>query len=295
MEVALPTPHMVHKNPPAIVGIMKLHPVAACLGAAAFCATLSASILPVVRLDPMALQVFEKYVAQFERNVAGPYAQSGKLWMDDSSCCARKGPFAGGKPVVEPRENAEVTGGSIHHFSGAMHIAGATIADVRRVMQDYPNYPKYFRPDVGKGSGVKNDDSTGADEHYTAQLSLIQSTLWMSVSYDCVYDTHYRQLDPHRWESVSIAASIREWQNPRDSSQGYLPAGDDHGFLWRTNTYWFVRENSDGVDLELDSMTLSRPVPTGFGWWGTKRTRDAVEKMMRDMKAAVDSVHQPRS
>jgi hypothetical protein len=175
-----------------------------------------------------------------------------------------------------------------------VHIAGATIADVRHVMQDYPNYSKYFKPDVGKGSGVKNPDSTAADEHYTSQLSLIQTTLWMSVSYDCVYETHYRLLDPHHWESISNAASIREWQNPKDVSQGYLSEGEDHGFLWRTNTFWFVRENNDGVDVELDSMTLSRPVPTGFGWWGTKRTRDAVEKMIKDLKVAVDSSHVPQ-
>jgi hypothetical protein len=37
-------------------------------------------------------------------------------------------------------------------------------------------------------------------------------------------------------------------------------------------------------------MTLSRPVPAGFGWWGARRTHDAVEKMLRDMKAAVESL-----
>jgi hypothetical protein len=273
---------------------MKLSHLGACLTAAAACVTLQASILPTYHLDPLALQAFEKYVAQFEKNVAGPYEQSGKMWIDDSSCCGRKGPFAAGKPVVEPRENAEIAGGSIHHFSAAIHIADATIADVRNLMKDYPNYPKYFKPDVGKGSGIRNPDSTAADEHYTLQLSLIQTTLWMSVSYDCVYDSHYRQLDPHRWESVSHATSIREWQNPKDVSQGYLPEGEDHGFLWRTNTFWFIRENNDGMDIELDSMTLSRPIPTGFGWWGTKRTRDAVEKMIKDLKAAVESNRVPQ-
>ncbi len=83
--------------------------------------------------------------------------------------------------------------------------------------------------------------------------------------------------------------ALRNGRIPKMPSQGYLPEGEDHGFLWRTNTFWFVRENNDGVDIELDSMTLSRPVPNGFGWWGTKRTRDAVEKMMKDMKAAVES------
>lgn len=269
---------------------MRFSHLAGCLAAVVSCATLHASILSTFHLDPIALQAFEKYVAQFERNVATPYAQSGKLWIDDSSCCAAKGSFAAGKPVVEPRENTDIAGGSIHHFSGVMHVAGASIANVRRIMQDYPSYPKYFKPDVGQGSGARDADSTPADERYTAKLSLIQTTLWMSVSYDCVYDTHYRLFDPHHWASVSTASSIREWRDPKDSSRGYYPEGDDHGFLWRTNNYWFVRENNDGIDLELDSLTLSRPVPTGFGWWGTKRTHDAVEKMLRDMKAAVEAI-----
>jgi hypothetical protein len=268
------------------------HPFAATgFVAVAFCATLHASILPTFHLEPRTLHAFEEYVARFERDVAAPYAQSGKMWIDSAGCCQRNGAFAAGKPVVEPRENTDIDGGSIHHFSGAMHIAGGSIADVRHIMQDYVNYPRYFKPDVGKGSGTLEPDSTAADEHYTSHLSLIQSTLWIAVSYDCVYDTHYRQLDAHRWESKSTAASIKEWRDAKDVSRGYYPEGDDHGFLWRTNTYWFVRENNGGVDVELDSMTLSRPVPTGFAWWGTKRTKDAVDKMLRDMKAAVSALH----
>jgi len=268
---------------------MRFFPAAAWFAAVPLCATLHASILPILHLETAALQTFENYVAQFERNVAAPYVESGKMWIDDTS--ARKGAFAAGRPVVEPRENTDIAGGSIHHFSGVIHIAGGTIADVRHIMQDYPNYPKYFKPDVGKGIGTLNPDSTPADEHYTSHITLVQSTLWIAVSYDCVYDTHYRLLEPHRWESRSAAASIREWRDPKDVSKGYFPEGDDHGFLWRTNTYWFVRENNGGVDVELDSLTLSRPIPTGFAWWGSKRTRDAVDKMLRDMKAAVEGLH----
>src|SRR5438067_9077815 len=193
------------------------HPFAAtCLAAVALCATLHASILPTFHLEPRTLQAFENYVAQFEREVAGPYAQSGKMWIDSDSCCQRSGAFSAGKPVVEPRENTDIAGGSIHHFSGAIHIAGGSIADVRHIMQDYVNYPKYFKPDVSKGSGTREPDSTAADEHYTSHMTLIQSTLWIAVSYDCVYDTHYRLLEPHRWESKSSAASIREWRDAKD-------------------------------------------------------------------------------
>lgn len=265
---------------------------AALLACAAFSFTLYAGILPVFHLEPATLQVFETYVAQFERNTFAPYAETGKLPMDSDT---RSPAYAAGKTVLRPRENTDIAGGSIHHFSGALRVPGATIADVRHVMQDYVNYPKYFKPDVGKGSGVLDPASSPADEHYTSHLSLVQSTLWIAVSYDCDYDTHYRLYDPHHWTSASHSNWIHEWRDPKDESRGYYPEGDDHGFLWKTNTYWFVREDSAGVDLELDSMTLSRPVPAGFAWWGTKRTRDAVDKMLRDMKAAVDALHQPRT
>jgi hypothetical protein len=267
---------------------MRLFPAAACLAALALSATLQGSILPTFHLEPQTLQIFETYVAQFEKNVAAPWAQSAQMWIDGDS---HNGAFANGKPVVQPRENTDIAGGSIHHFSGVIHIAGGTIAEVRHIMQDYPNYPKYFKGDVSSGSATLEPDSTPADEHYTSHISLVQSTLWIAVSYDCVYDTHYRLPDPHRWESISSAVSIKEWRDPKDAGKGYYPEGDDHGFLWRTNTFWFVRENNGGVDVELDSMTLSRPIPTGFAWWGSKRTHDAVEKMLRDMKAAVESLH----
>jgi hypothetical protein len=257
-------------------------------GLAVFCATLCASILPTVHLDPATLQTFQTYVAQFERNVAAPYVHSGKMWIDD----AHNRAFAAGKTVVEPRENTDIAGGSIHHFSGAIHVAGGTIADVRHIMQDYTNYPKYFKPDVARGDGTLNPDSTAADEHYTSHISLIQSNLAVTVSYDCVYDTHYRLLDPHHWVSQSSAVSVKEWRDPKDVSKGYYPEGDDHGFLWRTNTFWFIRENSGGIDVQLDSMSLSRPIPTGFAWFGSRRTREAVDKMLRDMKAAVEALHQ---
>ena len=134
---------------------MRFPLAAVCLGAAVCCARLHASVIPVFHLDAAALQAFQDYVAQFERDVATPYAQSGKLWMDSSSCC-RNGSFAAGKPVVEPRENRDVSGGSIHHFSGTVYVQGGTIEKVSRIMRDYPNYPKYFRPEVLKGSGVRN-------------------------------------------------------------------------------------------------------------------------------------------
>lgn len=254
------------------------------------CAILQASVLPTVQLNKKAVQAFQDYVTHFEDQVAHPFAQSGNMRID-SGCCSGKREFESGKPILEPRENADIGAASIHHYSAMMHLNRATVEDVRHIMQDYPNYPKYFKGDVGKASATLEHDSSPVDEHYISRVTLAETTAWMGVAYDCVYDTHYKRLDPKHWQSISTAASIKEWRDPKDAGKGTYPEGEDHGFLWRTNTYWFVRENKGGVDIQLESMTLSRPIPTGFGWWGTRRTRDAVDKMMRDMKAAVESLH----
>ncbi len=269
------------------------HSGTACIGAL-FCAftslPLHAGMLPIQHLDAKTLHSFDAYIARFEKQAVEPYVEAGKLWMDSGSCCMRGG-FPTAKPVLEGRENADVESGSIHHFSGALHVPGGTIDDIRRIMEDYPNYPKYFKPDVVKGGGSPEPDSTSTDEHFRSRLSLSESTLWITVQYDCVYDTHYKRLDANHWTSKSTSDSVKELRDAGNSSAGYYPEGDDHGFVWRTNTYWFARQSGDGIDLELDSITLSRPNPSGFAWYGGKRSHDAVDKMLRDTRAAIQSLH----
>jgi hypothetical protein len=253
--------------------------------ALACCVTLHASLLPTLQLNTATVKAFDDYVAQYEKTVYARFASSGKIWIDDDP---KKSTFEEGKPVVEPRENQDVANGSIHHFTGAMHINGATIAQVNRVMQDYPDYPAYFRPDLSSAVGELLPDSTPNDRHYHGKLQLTQSTLWMQVVYDTVYDTHYLLLNGNRWISRSAAISLKEMIDPRNPAAGFYAEGNDHGFLWRTNTYWFVRERNGGLDLAVDSIALSRPNVSGLSWWGTRRSHDAVEKMLRDIRAAVE-------
>jgi hypothetical protein len=249
-------------------------------------AALQASILPTVHIDPASLKIFQDYIAAFEKTDVAAFTSGGKLWIDNE-CCAKRSLFDSGKTVVEARENKDVAGGSIHHFTGVLHVSGGTIEAVRRVMQDYVNYPAYFRPDVGVGTGEKMPDSTPADEHFHTSLLLTQSTLWINVAIRTLNDTHYLRLDPDHWLSRSASMSIQELLDTANPNGASYPQGNDHGFIWKTSTYWFVRQRNGGLDLEANSITVSRQTPTGFGWWATKRTRDAVDKMLTDVQSAI--------
>lgn len=251
--------------------------------------TMQASVLPMAHLESATLAAFQSYTARFEQQVSSAFSSSGKLWIDDDHS-SRHRDFDAGKPVVEARENQDVANGSIHHYSGTIRVPGARIEQINRVMSDYPNYPNYFKPDIAKGSGVLQADSTPEESHFRTRLFITESTLWLDVAYDAQYDSHYRKLDDTRWVARSTTLSIKELLDAKKLDGGAYPEGQDHGFLWRSNTYWFARERDGGLDLQVDSMTLSRPTPVGFGWWGNKRTHDAVDKMLRDTKAAIESV-----
>jgi len=273
----------------AIVVTMRFFPATIGLTLAFSGAMVGASIVPVSHLEATALAVFQDYTSKFEQRVSAPFTASGKLFIDDDHSGKHKD-FDAGRPIVEARENQDIRNGSIHHYSGIIRVPGGTIGQVRHVMQDYSQYPIYFRPDVARGSGLVQPDSTPEDEHYLSRLFLTESTIWIDVAYDAQYDSHYRRIDVNRWTSHSTTVSIRELLDAKKLDGGSFPEGEDHGFLWRTNNYWFARERDGGLDLQVDSMTLSRTTPLGFGWWGNKRTHDAVEKMLRDTKSAIESL-----
>src|SRR5207248_240603 len=158
---------------------------------------------------------YQDYVNTFEKSVVETFNQTGKMWVDNE-CCGKKNGFESGKPLVEPRRNEDLAHGSVHHFSGSMHVNGATIESIRKVMENYGQYVEIFRPDLRSASGAKEPDSTPEDEHFKAKLLLVQTTLWMSVTYDTLYDTHYRRVAKDRWTARSVALNIKELKDPKN-------------------------------------------------------------------------------
>jgi hypothetical protein len=260
---------------------------AAVLCSIVVCGTLqAASILPIIHVDSATMKYFQDYIANFEKTDLANFYSTGKLWIDDETG-SKHSNFDAGRQVIEPRESKDVLAGSIHHFTGVMRVPGGTIESIRHVMQDYTRYPYYFRPDVISGTGELMPDSTATDEHYHSRLQINQSTLWVNVGFLTYYDTHYVRLDPNRWVSRSTSSAVKELLNPADANAGTFPEGNDHGLIWKTNTYWFVRQRNGGVEFEANSITVSRPAPAGFGWWGTKRAKEAVDKMLTDLRTAI--------
>jgi hypothetical protein len=150
--------------------------------------------------------------------------------------------------VVEKMSGEELPGAVVHHWRGTAFVPGTTAVEVERVMRGFAGYPRVFAPEVVSARVVGG----GGDRVQVAMC--VRQVHVITVVVDTDYDVRFGALDERHGWSVSRSTRVAE------------AGGEDHGFLWRQNTYWSWAERDGGVYLQLESVSLSRAVPRGLGW-----------------------------
>jgi hypothetical protein len=105
------------------------------------------------------------------------------------------------------------------------------------------------------------------------------------VVMDTSYDITYGRLDSQHGYSSSRSTRIAEIDSPGTSSERALNADEEHGFLWRLNTYWSYEEQDGGLYLQIEAVSLTRSIPHGIGWairpYAESIPRDSLEFTLR--------------
>ena len=232
-------------------------------------ATPAANPVPA-RLRSETVTAFDRYMRLTEeRNDMELKRGSPLLWIDSLPETQRAETYAAlkrgevqihqlatldaGKPIVCP-------GGMIHHWVGAVFIAGAGLDDVLGVLQDYDHQSGYYAPDVERS---KIESREG--DHFRVFLRFRRHKV-ITVVLDTEHEVRYFHDAPDRAHSRSSAARIAEVQNPGKSDEREKPPGDDGGFLWRMETWWRMEERDGGVYVQSEVASLTRDIPTGLGW-----------------------------
>lgn len=86
------------------------------------------------------------------------------------------------------------------------------------------------------------------------------------VVMDTAYDITFGQLDVQHGYSTSRSTRIAEIDSPGTSAERALDVNEEHGFLWRLNTYWSCEERDGGLYLQIETVSLTRSIPRGLGW-----------------------------
>jgi len=172
---------------------------------------------------------------------------------------------------VAPDTKAEFAGALLHHWRGTAFARGATAADFEHVMRDFNSYPRYFAPEIvaakvlARDGGSDAKDGTPAPSSMLASMRIRQKHV-ITVVMDATYDVTFGRLDGAHGYSISRSTEIREIGSPGSPSEHALSGGDEHGFLWRLNTYWSYEERDGGLYVQIEAVSLSRSIPRGLGW-----------------------------
>jgi hypothetical protein len=88
----------------------------------------------------------------------------------------------------------------------------------------------------------------------------------ITVVMDTAYDVTFARLDAQHGYSISRSTQISEIDAAGTASERVLSSSQEHGFLWRLNTSWSYEERDGGLYMQIESVSLTRSIPTGLGW-----------------------------
>jgi hypothetical protein len=208
-----------------------------------------------------AVDTFNLYIAALESRLARQH-RTPETFLAPTTSEPRGG------SIVERVAGESPQGALLHHWRGTAFAPGATAADFERLLRNFGDYPKTFAPQV-----VQASVSQRQGDQMQASMRVRQKHV-ITVVMDTAYDITFGRLDAQHGYSASRSTKISEI-GPGGSA---VAVGEEHGFLWRQNTYWSYEERDGGLYLQIESVSLSRSIPTGLGW----AVRPFVESVPRE-------------
>jgi putative flippase GtrA len=151
-----------------------------------------------------------------------------------------------------------IDGGLVNHWRGTVFVPKVKLDALLKVLQE-PQSDKHKQEDVLSSRVVSRD---GDSQKVYLRL---RRTKFVTVVYDTEYDVDYKRLTPDRALSNSISTKVVEIENAGTPRERALPEGNDHGYMWKLNSYWRYKQVDDGVVVEIESLTLSRNLPAIIG------------------------------
>ena len=205
-----------------------------------------------------AVDAFNGYARKVEARLAVAHRSDGGFLPIASGDQAR---LRGGEMVIEkmPGEG-DFSGAMLHDWRGTAFAPGATAADFERLMRDFEAYPQHFSPQVLEAKTIAQEG-----DHLQAWMRVRQRHV-ITVVMDGRYDITYGRMDARHGYSISRSTEIDEIEGAGTAKERALSAEEEHGFLWRLNTYWSYEERDGGLYLQVEAVSLTRAVPRGLGW-----------------------------
>jgi len=217
----------------------------------------------VAEPSPAAVAAFNNYVVADESRIASQHLSQNGFLAPLASEINTEARLRRGEVIIErltPTSSADMSGAMLHHWRGTAFVSGAKAADFERLMKNFNAYPQYFSPQVLQAKLLAQQK-----DHFQAWMRVRQRHV-ITVVLDTTYDITFGKLDARHGFSISRSTKIAEIDAPGTNSERVLNATEEHGFLWRLNTYWSYEERDGGLVMQVESVSLTRSIPHGLAW-----------------------------
>jgi hypothetical protein len=210
---------------------------------------------------PAAVSSFNSYVSAVETRLGRQHRSQDAFFQLVSPPTEQQ--LRRGELIIEqltPPTGADLSGALLHHWRGTAFVPGAKAADFEQLLRNFDAYPQHFSPQVLQARVIKRED-----DHLQALMRVRQKHL-ITVVMDTTYDVTFGRPDAQHGYSSSRSTRISEIDSPGTDKERALNSSEEHGFLWRLNTYWSYEERDGGLYIQIESISLSRSIPVGLGW-----------------------------
>jgi hypothetical protein len=231
---------------------------------------LASPLLSAGTPSPETIKAFDSYVKAAEaRNNEELAIGKTFLWLDklpepDRERTYRllksQQPLIGRSASCASRDCLNIPGGIIHDWTGITFVPGVTLQQALRAFQDYDRDADYYHPTVLRAKLLSRE---GNSFHVFLRL---KETHVVTVILDTEYEIQYLSLDSTHAASISHSTQITEIENAGSPQERATSPKDNHGFLWRLNSYWRFLEADGGVYIQCNALSLTRDAPAGLGW-----------------------------
>jgi hypothetical protein len=229
-----------------------------------------AAVIALCRTEPLNAQqpgtteAFDQYIVMAESRISKE-RNSSFLWIESLSLSERTDltrELQHGEIVIEKHGSTpeQIPDGLIHDWVGTVFIPKTTVAQVIALVRDYDHTANHYAPDVMRSRLMS---ANGDNLHVLMRL---RKNKVLTVILDTEYDVHYGRLDAAHEYSDSRSTRVSEIVDPGTPNEHSLPSGEDHGFMWRLNSYWAFEQTKDGVFVQCEAVSLTRDIPNGLGW-----------------------------
>lgn len=148
--------------------------------------------------------------------------------------------------LIEPAgRTLSIPGGTIHEWRGSALVRRCTVSRLLNGLMNPGTPPP--QPDVLESRVLEREGNA-----LRVYLKVVRHAI-VTVTYDMEHSVRFDRPSPGLATSRSIATRIVE------------AGGDDHGFLWRLNSYWRYAQVGESVQVDMLSVSLSRSVPVILG------------------------------